>query len=91
MTQRLPFFIKQTTVSLAVQRGIHFELVYNCALKGTWFIEWDCLIPKDSNTRRNFISNAMQVVRALRGKNLIISSGASHWLDIRGPHDVANL
>ena len=42
-------------------------------------------------TRRNLISNALNLVRVTKGRNLLISSGAFKALELRGPYDVANL
>jgi RNase P subunit p30 len=37
------------------------------------------------------ISNAQNLVRALRGKNVILSSAAEREFDVRTPYDLANL
>lgn len=41
--------------------------------------------------RRNLISNATQLIRATRGRGLIISSEAKRAVGCRGPWDVVNL
>jgi ribonuclease P/MRP protein subunit RPP1 len=78
MTGRLPFNLKHTTVGLAVTRGIHFEITYSASLR-------------DANARRYLLSNAANLVRVTRGKNVIVSSQAQRALEVRGPYDVANL
>jgi ribonuclease P/MRP protein subunit RPP1 len=35
MSARLPFYLKHSTVGLAVERGIYFELCYGAAIRGT--------------------------------------------------------
>lgn len=34
MSARLPFYLKHSTVGLAVERGIYFELCYSAAIRG---------------------------------------------------------
>ena len=74
----LPFALRQGLVEAAVKRGMYFEIVYSPALR-------------DATARRHLISNALELVRATRGRNIVLSSGAADPMDIRGPHDVANL
>jgi len=78
MGQRIEYPLRHTTIKLAVDRGIHFEITLS-----------DCL--KDSGCRRYLIYNAMNLVRVTRGKNIIISSAAEKLMDIRSPYDIANL
>ena len=42
-------------------------------------------------TRRLIFSNAIQIVRATKGKNIIISSGTDDAFYHRSPYDVINL
>ncbi len=42
-------------------------------------------------SRRNLISNATQLIRATRGRGIVISSQAENALACRGPSDVVNL
>ncbi|TKA28118.1 hypothetical protein B0A50_04089 [Salinomyces thailandicus] len=79
LTQRLPFFFKFKTLSEAVRSGKKLEICYSQALLG------------DSTARRNLISNATQLIRASRGRGLLISSEAKTALGCRGPWDVVNL
>jgi len=76
--QKQPFLLKPPMVSLAIQRGIMFEISYSPALQ-------------DINLRRYLIKNATGLVRATRGRNIIITSQALGAMDLRGPYDVANL
>ena len=79
LSQRLPFILKFRTVSSALQRGIRFEICYSPSITG------------GSDARRNLISGATALIRATRGRGLIISSEAKSALGLRGPWDVINL
>ncbi len=68
------------TLAAAVERGIKFEICYSSGIMAT-----------DSNARRNLISNASQLIRATRGRGLVISSEAHRAVGCRGPSDVINL
>lgn len=79
LTQRLPFFFKFKTLSEAVRSGKRLEICYSQGLLG------------DSSARRNLISNATQLIRASRGRGLLISSEARAAVGCRGPWDAINL
>lgn len=64
----------------AVKRGIRFEICYAQAVHDG-----------GAEKRRNFISNAMAMVRATKGRGLIVSSEARNALSVRAPADVGNL
>ena len=78
-SQRLPFILKFKTVSSAVQRGVRFEICYSPG------------IADGTDARRNVISGATSLIRAARGRGIIISSEAKTALGLRAPHDVMNL
>ncbi|KAG9304642.1 hypothetical protein G9A89_020206 [Geosiphon pyriformis] len=78
MGTRLPFFLKHSTVGSAIDRGIYFEICYASAIR-------------DSTSRRQLISNAQNLFRVTRGKNIIISGGAQKAMELRGPYDIVNL
>ena len=65
----------------ALQRGIRFEICYGPGI----------LNSDGGASRRNLISNATQLIRATRGKGIVISSEAKRALACRGPADVVNL
>lgn len=67
-------------LAVAVDRGVKFEMCYSPGV-----------LASDSNARRNLISNAAQLIRATRGRGLIISSEAARAVGCRGPWDVINL
>ncbi|KAJ3282112.1 hypothetical protein HDU76_008774, partial [Blyttiomyces sp. JEL0837] len=75
---RLPFYLKATTVNMAIQRGICFEICYGGAIR-------------DSTARRNIIANAAALMRVTNGKNVILTSEAMRAMEVRGPFDVINL
>ncbi|KAJ3380490.1 hypothetical protein HDU92_005955 [Lobulomyces angularis] len=77
-SERLGYNLKHTTVNLAIQKGIYFEICYSLAIE-------------DENIRKNMIGNSASLIRATRGKNIIVSSGASNPIYLRGPYDVINL
>ena len=79
LTQRLPFFFKFKTLSEAIKSGKRFEICYSHGLLG------------DSSARRNLISNATQLIRASRGRGLLISSETKAAVGCRGPWDAINL
>ncbi|RIB09478.1 RNase P subunit p30-domain-containing protein [Gigaspora rosea] len=78
MGSRLTFYLKHSIVGLAIERGIFFEISYAPAIR-------------DSTSRRHLISNAQNLVRVSRGKNIIITSEAQRAMELRGPYDIVNL
>ncbi|OJJ98186.1 hypothetical protein ASPACDRAFT_44691 [Aspergillus aculeatus ATCC 16872] len=77
---RLPFHIKFKMVSAAISRGIRFEICYGPGVTGSGI-----------EARRNLIGNAMGLIRATRGRGIIVSSEARKALGVRAPWDVINL
>lgn len=65
----------------ALQRGVKFEICYGPGI----------LNSDGGASRRNLISNATQLIRATRGRGIIISSDTKRALACRGPADVVNL
>ena len=80
LTARFFFYFKSKTLSQAVQRGVKFEICYAPGV-----------LAGDGQARKNLISNATQLIRATRGKGLVISSEAKRALSMRAPWDVINL
>ncbi|KAL8842528.1 MAG: hypothetical protein Q9170_000482 [Blastenia crenularia] len=76
---RYPFYFKHKPLLAAIERGVRFEITYGVGILGT------------GEQRRNLISNATQLVRATRGRGIILSSEARRALACRGPWDVVNL
>lgn len=77
--ERLPFILKFKTIAAATQRGVRFEICYSPGIAG------------GSDARRNLISGAASLIRATRGRGIILSSEARGALGVRGPWDVINL
>ncbi|KAM9424772.1 ribonuclease P protein subunit p30 isoform 2-T2 [Pholidichthys leucotaenia] len=78
VTEKHPFFFKRAPVNGAVDRGVVFEVSYSAAIR-------------DSTMRRYTITNAVCLMEVCRGKNVVVSSAAETFLDLRGPYDVTNL
>ncbi|KAF4548798.1 RNase P subunit p30-like protein [Elsinoe fawcettii] len=79
LSQRLPFVFKFKPLSEAVKRGVRIEINYAQALSG------------DANARRNVISSVTGLVRASRGRGLVVGSEARRAVECRAPWDVVNL
>jgi ribonuclease P/MRP protein subunit RPP1 len=80
LSVRLPFILKFKTMAAALQRGVRFEVCYSGGVLGG-----------GTEARRNLISGATALIRATRGRGIIISSEAKTALGLRGPWDVVNL
>jgi len=77
-SRRIPFTIRRPQVSLALQRGLFFEISVSDALK-------------DSMMRRYMVANSLSLFRHSRGRNVLITSAAEKLMDLRGPYDLSNL
>ncbi|XP_019743454.1 ribonuclease P protein subunit p30 [Hippocampus comes] len=78
MTEKLPFFFKRAPVNVALERGLAFEVSYTAAIR-------------DATMRRYTIANAVSLVQACKGKNVLVSSAAMKPQELRGPYDIINL
>lgn len=78
LSSRLPYYLKHSTLGSATSRGIFLEICYSASLS-------------DTAARRQLLSNAANIVRATRGRGLIISSEATRAMGLRGPYDLINL
>ena len=67
-------------MSTALQKGMKLELCYAAGM-----------VSSNPEVRKNVIQNAANIIRATRGRGIIISSEARSALGIRGPYDVINL
>jgi ribonuclease P/MRP protein subunit RPP1 len=74
----MPFFIKHQAVEDARKRGICFEICYSTALK-------------EDYTRTWFLKNSIQLVKATKGKGVILCSGASDEIYHRTPMEVKQM
>lgn len=84
LTQHFPFHFRPKPCMAAVARGVRFEICYGQVLGAAGR-------PVDARSRANFIANMTQLVRATRGRGIIISSEATTPLGLRPPADVVNL
>ena len=80
LSTRLPFILKFKALSTAIGRGVRFEICYSAGITGG-----------GTDARRNLIAGATSLIRASRGRGLIISSEAKAAVGLRGPWDVVNL
>ena len=79
LSTHFPFHFRPKPCMAAVNRGVRFEISYAQ------------LLGADSRGRANFISNATGIIRATRGRGILISSEAKTALSLRAPADVVNL
>lgn len=77
-SSRLHQILRKANLNLPRERGIVFELKL-----------YDLLSSQSS--RINAISNGRLLVDKCKAKNLIFSSAARHYLDLRSPADTVNL
>ncbi|KAH8433708.1 ribonuclease P subunit p30 family protein [Aspergillus melleus] len=77
---RQPYHFKFKMLSAAIARGIRIEICYGPGVTGS-----------GTDARRNLIGNSMSLIRATRGRGIIISSEARRALGVRAPWDVINL
>ncbi|KAJ5156571.1 hypothetical protein N7492_009374 [Penicillium capsulatum] len=80
LSVRLPYHFKFKMLSAAVSRGVRLEICYGPGVTGSGL-----------EARRNLIANAMSLIRATRGRGIIVSSEAQRALSLRAPWDVINL
>lgn len=78
LSKRLNYRFRPDLIKTAMQRGLHFEILYAPILR-------------DSGSRRQSFANAQALSRETRGRAIILSSGARTALELRGPYDVVNL
>ncbi|KAH7133273.1 RNase P subunit p30-domain-containing protein [Dactylonectria estremocensis] len=79
LTQHFPFHFRPKNCMTAVNRGVRFEVSYAQALVA------------DPRGRATFIGNVTNLIRATRGRGIILSSAAKDVLSLRAPADVVNL
>lgn len=75
---KIPFKISRKLYSQAVERGVFFEIMYSPAIR-------------DSTSRKNIISTAHNYHAVGKSRNIIITSGAENYMQVRDVHDVINL
>ena len=80
LTQRFPAYFRHKMLSPGIQRGVKFEICYGGGV-----------LSSDAIARRNVIQNAVGLIRATRGRGIVVSSEAKRALACRAPADVMNL
>ncbi|KAJ5780824.1 RNase P subunit p30 [Penicillium paradoxum] len=80
LSVRLPYHFKFKMLSAAISRGVRIEICYGPGITGSGI-----------DARRNLIGNATSLIRATRGRGIIVSSEARRALGLRAPWDVINL
>ncbi|KAK0746396.1 RNase P subunit p30-domain-containing protein [Schizothecium vesticola] len=81
LTSFLGFHIHHRTAMAAVHRGTRFEVCYGQAVAAG----------VDARQRANFIGNVLSLLRATKGRGIVVSSEARGALTLRAPADVVNL
>ena len=77
MGEKIPFMLKRSPVFEAIRKGKFFEI---------------SLAPLfDANKKRICLTNCINVIKATKGKNLIVSSDASGTLYHRSGYDICSL
>ena len=80
LTVRHGYYFKHSLCRAAIARGVRFEICYSPGV-----------LASDAAARRNLISNATQLIRATRGRGIVLSSEAKAAVGLRAPIDVVNL
>ncbi|KAF2972438.1 hypothetical protein GQX73_g1177 [Xylaria multiplex] len=106
LTVRQPFTFRPKPCMFAVNRGIRFEVCYSQVLQGPAPVHVlaskgtkDGGIAQagnigtgvDARARAAFIGNVSSLIRATRGRGIVLSSEAQSVLGLRAPADVVNL
>ncbi|CAJ2500502.1 Uu.00g033550.m01.CDS01 [Anthostomella pinea] len=81
LTTKQPFHFRPKPCMAAISRGVRFEVCYAQVLSPG----------ADARARAVFIGNVAQLVRATRGRGIVVSSEARKVLGLRAPADVVNL
>lgn len=77
MAVKMPFMLKRNPVYEALRKGKYFEIQYDSIF--------------DENTRVICMTNIINIIKATKGKNIIISSHSSSLYRHRTPYDIASL
>ncbi|KKF94966.1 Ribonuclease P protein subunit p30 [Ceratocystis platani] len=83
LTQRHPYPFRPKPCMTAISRGLRFEVCYAEMVRGA-----------DPALKATWVANFVSLVRATRGRGIVISSGAREGgraLDLRAPVDLVNL
>ena len=78
LDSRVPFKTGYKAFGAAVARGIFVEISYASAIRS-------------SSLRQSVLANGIHIATRCRGRGIILSSSAEHYMEFRAPYDVANL
>ncbi|KAK4042240.1 RNase P subunit p30-domain-containing protein [Parachaetomium inaequale] len=84
LASHLGWHVHHRAAMAAVQRGVRFEICYSQALTPQGGVD-------GMRQRVNFIGNVQALIRATKGRGVVISSEARGVLGLRAPADVVNL
>ncbi len=85
LASHLGWHLHHRTAMAAVQRGVRFEVCYSQAFG-------DSIAGVEAGRQRaNFIGNVQMLIRATKGRGIVLSSEARGALGLRAPADVVNL
>lgn len=84
---KLSYFLKHKTVCAAIERGIKMELCYGAMILG-YIPGGDSQL---AEARKNFFYNALQLIRLLRSRGVLVSLGAQNSSQVRSSHDILAL
>ncbi|KAJ9130492.1 PHP domain-like protein, partial [Coniochaeta hoffmannii] len=82
LTSFFPFHFPPRACMAAVARGLRFEICYGQFLAAK---------KDDARARANFLGNVAGLLRATKGRGVVVSSEAGDVLGLRAPADVVNL
>lgn len=89
MGTRMPFFLKHKTIGLALAKGIKFEVCYSGLIGGPAGYESSSALGAAGHvSRKTFLSNCLQLIRASRCRGMVFSSGATEPLHVRNYADI---
>ena len=75
--EKIPFMLRRNSVNEAIRKGKFFEI---------------CLSPLyDTNRKRVCLTNCINIIKATKGKNLVVSSDVSNTLYHRSGYDICSL
>lgn len=92
MTTKPSFSVKHAVVNIAISRGIFFEINLSQGMGDSRSQHLhEISSTSDQAQRAIFLALALKLINTTRGRNIVISSGASNGIEIRRPYDLANL
>ncbi|KAK2068208.1 hypothetical protein P8C59_002864 [Phyllachora maydis] len=86
LAAQLGYYFAPRTCMAAVAKGIRFEVAYGQAIGGDGANGGG-----SARSRAQFISNVLGLLRATKGRGILVSSEARSALGLRAPADVVNL